>query len=256
MNGCRSICGVVLRAYETTGESLIWPSGQPYGKRARVKQSERYRVLMAEARGVSVAQAPGFSRDQSIYAYRKMFSDGNAQPSSPTKDQLRQGLQAGYAYSLSGDVRDVPDPTKLDDWVNETAHEIAVVPRQNRAGKWLVYEPSHRKSIWVPFSDVWAFTKRFRSGGRAVAIRVKAGSATQAAIVARQKSKRIQGLRDDLDKMADRRDIIRDQRDEARAEVARLIAECGDEDGKAAGWESAHVQAIEWHEQQRTEGPP
>jgi len=206
LNGCRAASGVHLRCFETLGEQVTWPNGSAYQKAARTKLMQAYRLHMADARGEKWNVALGFNRDQSLHAYRTMWPDGNPQASNPTKEELREGLKAGYAYSLSGDVRDIPDPNPIDNAVNETAHEIAVGPAQRADGKWPVYEPMNSRIVWATFAQVWAFTKRFRTNGKALAIRVKTGWATEVAKANRD--------------CKARKAVLREQRDRAEKEAA------------------------------------
>jgi hypothetical protein len=202
-NSCRAVSLHHLRSFETLGESITWANGLPYGRPARVKQVEAIRDRMAQKRGTPASSADGFNRDEALFAYRVEFPDGNAVEANPTKDGLLAGLKAGYAYSLSGNVRDVPDYSPIDDAVNEVPHEIAVAPIQRADGRWLVYEPMAAKRIWAEFEQVWAFTKQFRTDGRAFGLRVKAGYATKAAKIARTCQERKAVLKQQRDRALD-----------------------------------------------------
>ena len=220
LNGCRSLAIFHGRALETLGESVTFATGNPYGKAARVRETERIRKAMSAHKGITVSAAPGFNRDDAMSAIRTLYPTSQAVRSNPTKDELKDWLGRGYGFSLSGDVRDVPDPNPIDNAVNETAHEIFVAPIQNRDGKWLVYEPMNSRTVWATFYQVWTFTKRFRSNGRAFAIRFKAGGDTKAARVQRACNQRKTVLKNQRDNALEQAQAAQDQVTALQAELA------------------------------------
>lgn len=186
INGCRLSTMLTAARFQCLDERFTNPSGKPYTRNQRVNVMKELRVAASEHRGESVATADGYSRDDALYAYNKVFPWGKAELYNPTSAQLKQALRDGYFVSLSGNVDDVPQRSTLDNAVNDVPHEIGLARLSNDGSKVLVYEPMRTdRPIWVDWKDILKFGSEFETNGRYVCIRVKTGWSTNEAIAKR-----------------------------------------------------------------------
>ena len=247
ITGCRISTLVTARAYETLGEQITRANGQPYSVKQRETLMRWLRRLAAEHRGETVATAKGYSRADALYAYDKAFPTGRAIAADITPDQMWEYLKDGWFLSVSGNVDDVPDRSKLDDYVNPVAHEIGIAPFPNAKDEVVVYEPMTpigRSPIVVRWFDLKRFSSEFATNGRRLCIRVKAGYDTEAQRVRRNQV--------DLSQTIDR---LRQSRNEALGtitardvEIAGLrldLAQCQEDGSPAAARLAALEQAQE-----------
>lgn len=193
-NGCRMSTLLTAARFQTLDEKFTNPSGKPYTKRQRTKLMKRLREEASKHRGVSAAQADGYSRDDALYAYRVVFPWGKAESFDPSPQQLREALTDGYFVSISGNVDDVPGRSPLDDAVNDVPHEIGLARFNAKRTHVLVYEPMRSdKPIWVKWEDVKRFASEF--GPPYVAIKFKIGWATKAEATKRTYQQRLANVR-------------------------------------------------------------
>lgn len=211
-NSCRFHALVILRAVETTGEQLIRKDGKPYTHNGRLNLARLLRKHAADLRGEDPLEADGFNRAQAVYAYQKVFKTGAAFPADLTPAQMRKRLEDGYAISVSGNTDSVPNASKLDDFVNDVPHEIAVLPFPNDFGP-LVDEPMRPKGsglIRVSWKALNRFTSEFKdSQGRRICIIAKAGWDTKA-------NRQTRELNAELDEQERTIARVREARDEWR----------------------------------------
>jgi hypothetical protein len=220
INACRLSVLTTARGFETLGEAYIRRNGTPYTLDDRVTLMRALRRQASKHRGESPAVAKGYSRDDAIYAYRKVFPTGWAQSVSPLPSEMWEMLTKGWFLSVSGNVDDVPGSSKLDDKVNDVPHEIGLAPFPKN-GKVRVYEPMRPVSqspIWVDWSDIKKFSSEFATNGRRVCIRIKAGADTARAQLA-------ETTRAQIERKNERIDELRLSLSEASATVAVLTAE-------------------------------
>ncbi len=187
-NGCRLSVLVSARAFETLGESLIRPSGAFYDRQARTSQMKWLRRATGRR-----YDAPGYDRDNALRAYAKVFPAGNAIRANDRPRVIKNNLEEGWFYSISGNTKHCRPGSPLRPFVNEVAHEIGIAPFPYDNGDVDVCEPmspTGRGWVRVPWKDIKAFSSEFAwDMGRRVCIRFDTGYGTAANVMRRKKDK-------------------------------------------------------------------
>ncbi len=188
INGCRLSVLVSARAFETLGEELTRPNGKPYDRKLRTVLMRSLRAATGRGRN-----APGYTRDNALRAYAKVFGeDANAVRANDRPRIIKDNLEDGWFYSISGNTGRTRPGSPLRRFVNPVAHEIGIAPFPYPNGDVDVCEPMSPMSrgwVRVPWKDIKAFSSEFAFDmGRRVCIRFKTGRYTEAAMVRRRKN--------------------------------------------------------------------
>jgi hypothetical protein len=253
LNSCRLCALVVLRAFETLGESLVRQDGRCYDHRARVTQAKWLRRLASQHKGISPQDAPGYNREDALYAYRKAWPNSHAVRANDRPLTIKQKLRAGWVYSISGNVKHVRG-TKLAEYVGEVGHEITVADYQN--GTCLVYEPMRpHNPIRVPWDHVKRFSSEYQfDEGRRVCIRIQRGWDTRHARMRRAAAKERETLEAIVKRVREQRDTALADLAETSTEALRLLEQLEEcrEDSSAAAIEGVLDRLHEWETAERT----
>lgn len=241
-NNCRLLVLTAARGCETLGEVFIKADGRPRNHDQRMSIANWLRRYAAQARGEKPLEAPGFNRDEALYAYAKAFPTGQAKSLDPTMSEIRDLSANGWFISVSGSMDDVPDASDLDDYVSDYPHEIGIVPYSENADGPLIVEPmrpKHKGLVRASWSDLAKFSSEFATNGKRLCIGIKSGYDTAAARArrARPDTQTIERLREQRD------ELVATQRENS-LEIANLslqLAECR-EDAPNAG---AALDAVE-----------
>jgi len=233
MNCCQLVAILGARAMETNGEVFIRANGPQYNHKNRVSLVKWLRRKAAQHRGVAAADAPGFNRDDTLFAYSKVFPSGRAIPVNVTPAEAWDLLEHGWYLSISGNTNDVPAASPLDDYVNDVAHQIGILPfPKDKDNVWVVepMRPQTKGLVKVKWDDIRAFSNEF--GRDRLVIKVKAGWDTAAARVRRSNQAKINTLTAARDNLRDERDKLRAKVTSQDIEIAALsvqLQECRDD---------------------------
>jgi hypothetical protein len=257
ITGCRFSTLTTGARFQSLDEYFTKPSGQRTGKPHRTRVMAQLRRYGAEHRGESVAEADGYSWDDAVYAYKKMFPGWRCLKVGLRPNQIKDYLKAGHFISVSGNVGRTPAGSILRAAVNPVPHEIGLARLNTDGTKVLVYEPMRRdKPVWVPWSDVKAFSSAFTyDNGRRYCIALPIGWATDSATIARAELRRAKRLRGEIEDAKAQANAFEDMLDSANTEIAALevqLANC-DSDPDAA-YDAALANVLDAVEALREDG--
>lgn len=247
--GCRIATTGNGYAMATAGESTLTPWGRLKGKAARRAD------LVRGWKGTGDTARDGYNQSHVAGITSTMFP-GLPQPDlMNTSDWSRvlDKLDDGFAISIAVRLAALPLKAALDDYTRAD-HQILVYGRLPDDRTWAV-DPMHAHSNSyrgdkVPLAEVRKAAKAINDGLILCEL-YPIGGWTQKALLRTRKNAQIASLEADAAKTERRlRKRIAELEATVPPDCQQLVA-----NARAAAHEHAHVTSIEWHQEQRVEGP-
>ena len=173
---CRAASFLMVWDAATNGDATTYPNGKRWGK-------ARIRNTLAKMRRATGDELRGSYNT----GHMDEFAKGAGIPPNAWEPQflpfasLVQGLQDGYAYTLSGDVRHTPPGSPLRKYVNGgVGHDTALIRISDDLEQIAFIDPmtphgTAKYLRWAPRRDFRLFAKEFETAGSIVSGRIKKG---------------------------------------------------------------------------------